>query len=360
MPPAPVPAPDSARVTLDRAITAFTKETSQHLAANTLKSYGLLMRRLKAFADGKGYVMLDQLGPIDIREFRDSWGVGPQTSVKTMSSVKAFFEFAVSNEWLERNPARLVKNSRGRDAADQRNDQKLPFTDDELKRMYDAALTQYGKQTIKWSREIHHRPVEGEHARNNTKWTGQDLADFVSVSVYTGLRISDVCTFRSDRMKSTGEIQVRTTKSGTHVYTWVPEWLQERIRIRAQQFGPLIFGAHQTKDMNVVTDVWRRKLNRLWALCGPWKEKPHPHRFRHTFARILLNRPGVEVRDVAELLGNTEQMVRKHYAAWIPERQERLTALLKAAFNDSPRPNVVVLPPQSQGHDPAQPAETQC
>jgi integrase len=341
--PAPVPGPDTARVTIARAIEAFTKETTQNLATNTQWGYGLLLRRLKAFADGKGYVMLDQLGPIDLREFRDSWGVGPQTSVKTMSSVKAFFEFAVSNEWLERNPARLVKNSRGRDAADQRSDQKLPFTDDELKRMYDAAATQYGKQTVQWSREIHHRRVEGEYARYNYKWTGQDLADFISVSVYTGLRISDVCTFRADRMKSTGEIQVRTTKSGTHVYTWVPEWLQERVRIRAQQFGPYIFGEHQTKDLNVVTDVWRRKLNKLWTLCGSWKERPHPHRFRHTFARILLNRPGVEVRDVAELLGNTEQMVRKHYAAWIPERQERLTALLKAAFNGSPKPSMAEL-----------------
>ncbi len=226
---------------MDRAIQAFTKETSHHLATNTQKSYGLLLRRLKAFADGKGYVMLDQLGPIDIREFRDSWGVGPQTSVKTMSSVKAFFEFCVSNEWLERNPARLVKNPRGRDAADQRNAQKLPFTDDELKRMYEAAETQYGRQEIKWSRETHHHKIEGEYARYNRKWTGQDLADFISISVYTGLRISDVCTFHAGRMKPSGEIHIRTTKAGTHVYTWVPEWLQARIRARAATFGPLIF-----------------------------------------------------------------------------------------------------------------------
>jgi integrase len=55
--------------------------------------------------------------------------------------------------------------------------------------------------------------------------------------------------------------------------------------------------------MNVITDLWRRKLVKLWKLCVPWKDKPTPHRFRHTFARILLERPGVTVRDVAELLG---------------------------------------------------------
>ena len=120
--------------------------------------------------------------------------------------------------------------------------------------------------------------------------------------------------------------------------------MQERIRARACEHGPLIFGEHQTKDMNVVTDVWRRKLNKLWALCGPWKEEPTPHRFRHTFARILLQRSGVTVRDVAELLGNSEQIVRRHYSAWIPERQERLTAMLKEAFSEKPKPNVIEIP----------------
>ena len=38
-----------------------------------------------------------------------------------------------------------------------------------------------------------------------------------------------------------------------------------------------VVGEHTTKDINVITDVWRRRLNRLWSLCGPWQEKPTPH-----------------------------------------------------------------------------------
>lgn len=67
-------------------------------------------------------------------------------------------------------------------------------------------------------------------------------------------------------------------------------------------------------------------------------------RFQHTVARIPLERPGITVRDVAELLGDTEDIVRKHYAAWIPERQERLTAVLKAACETKPKPNVIAMP----------------
>jgi site-specific recombinase XerD len=341
---APPPAPVSdGRVTIERAVKAYTAEFEENSALNTQKNYRLLLARLTTFSESRGYVMLDQLTPMDVREFRSSWSVSAQTATKMMSTVKTFFEFCLSNEWLSRNPARLVKNQRGRDAADRRGEQKLPFSDQELRSMYEACETKYGKQEVKWSRVTHHHRAQGEYVRYNYKWTGQDLADFISVSVYTGLRISDVCTFRVDRMQSTGEIRVRTTKAGTHVCTWVPEWLQERIRVRANEHGPYIFGEHKTTDMNVVTDVWRRKLKRLWSLCGPWKETPTPHRFRHTFACILLQRPGVTVRDVADLLGNSEQMVRKHYAAWIPERQARLTKILKDAFDDRPKPKLVAI-----------------
>jgi integrase len=144
------------------------------------------------------------------------------------------------------------------------------------------------------------RPAQNETANYRYIWTGEDLADFISVSVYTGLRISDVAMFHIDRLLKNGECHVRTTKTGRKVYTWISEWLQERIRARVAKYGPLIFGAHETTDLNVITDLWRRRLNRLWDLCEPWKSKPHPPRFRHTFARILLQKPGVTVRDVAE------------------------------------------------------------
>ena len=200
--------------------------------------------------------------------------------------------------------------------------QRMPFTDEELKKMYDAC-PKYGGP---------------KH-----KWTGDDVADFISLSIYTGLRISDVALFQIDRMNASGEIRVRTTKAGTHVYTWVPQWLQDRIRARAMIHGEFIFGSHTTRELDVITEGWRRKLQKVWKLCGPWKVPPTPHRFRHTFARILLQKPGVTVGDLAELLGNTEEMIRKHYGAWVPERQERLTRILREAFDDKPRPKLAVI-----------------
>jgi integrase len=331
-------------ITIERAVAAFLAEHAESSAPNTQKKYGIVMKKLKAHSAEKGYVLIDQWGPIDVREFRQSWEVSPITSAKNMSLVKAFFEFALSNEWITRNPARLVKTPKGRAGDAPRMKERSPFTDDELKRMFEACETQYGRRPIRWSRNVHHRPAgPGDTVNYRYKWDGQDLADFISVSVYTGLRISDVCTFRVDRLRLTGECHIRTTKNGRKVYTWIPDWLQERIRARAREHSPLIFGGHSTSDLNVITDIWRRKLKRLWNLCGPWPEKPTPHRFRHTFARILLQRANVTVRDVAELLGDTEEVVRRHYAAWVTERQERLTSVLKEAFSEKPKPKLVAL-----------------
>ena len=190
------------------AIQAFKSEFSEYAAPNTQKKYKLILGKLTAFSNSKGYVVLDQWGPIDVREFRSSWSVSPQTAAKNMSTVKTFFEFCLSNEWIARNPARLVRRQRGRDAADRRAEQKLPFSDHELRKMYEACEVKYRKQEIKWSRTIHHQRVSGEYVRYNFKWSGQDLADFISVSTYTGLRISDVSTFHIDRMQPTGEIHI--------------------------------------------------------------------------------------------------------------------------------------------------------
>jgi integrase len=95
-----------------------------------------------------------------------------------------------------------------------------------------------------------------------------------------------------------------------------------------------------------MTQGWRKKLNQLWALCGPWQVKPTPHRFRHTFARLLLQTQGITVRNVAELLGNTEEQVRKRYAKWVPGRQDALSQVVRDGLKNAPKPQVMKVAPK--------------
>jgi integrase len=107
-------------------------------------------------------------------------------------------------------------------------------------------------------------------------------------------------------------------------------YLEERIKERAKKHGEFIFGAHRPTTLDIITDL-ATETKCVMGTMRTVEVKPTPHRFRHTFARIILQR-GVSVRDVADLLGNSEQMVRGHYAAWIPERQARLTKILQESF----------------------------
>jgi site-specific recombinase XerD len=157
---------DPSAITIERAVSAFLTEHSSSSAPNTIKKYRLIMKQLSAYAAEKGFVMIDQLKPIDIREFRQSWTISPLTASKHLGIVKAFFEYTLVNEWIERNPARLVKLPRGH-SADSRNKERLPFSDEELRRMFEACQSRYGKEeAFRYS------------------WTGEDLEDFISVSEY--------------------------------------------------------------------------------------------------------------------------------------------------------------------------------
>jgi integrase len=205
---------------------------------------------------------------------------------------------------------------------------KAPFTDDELGRIIDACDT-FG--TVEWS----NGRVQGQ------SYSGEDLKDFILLMVYTGLRISDVGLFQMDRLKG-NEVFLRAKKNGGEVFTFIPDWLCARLNERAGRCGVRPFIVGQSDRLETVTDMWRRKIGKVFELAGDFAEPPTPHRFRHTFARILLQR-GVPVADVAELMGDDEKTIKTHYSRWVKEKQDRLTKILREAFDDKPRPKLVVM-----------------
>jgi hypothetical protein len=77
--------PEPERISVIRAIAAFTAEFEEHTAPNTQRNYKFVLKQLRGFSDAKGYAAIDQWTPIDVREFRASWGVLPSTAAKNMS-----------------------------------------------------------------------------------------------------------------------------------------------------------------------------------------------------------------------------------------------------------------------------------
>lgn len=151
-----------------------------------------------------------------------------------------------------------------------------------------------------------------------------------------------MATFDITQRLKGNDVFLRMHKTRKELYTWIPDWLVARLHARAKAHGSLISRRGESLVMRTMAELWRIKIAKVFALAGSFEERPTPHRFRHTFVRILPEK-GMPVADVAELIGDTEAMVRRHYARWVPERQARLTRILQEAFADKPTAKVVAI-----------------
>jgi integrase len=315
--PEPVPA-GPPRITIAEAIQVFLANREASVAYPTFRKYKTFTKQLQAFADARGYVMLDQFRAGDIDVFYTKSNLGPRSKAKMIERLRHFFRFAVNREWMPKSP---VSADLKPPAGAHRLVNKAPFTDEQL------------EDIIKACDHLEDRRWGNAHGAG--LWTGEDLKEFIWVMVYTGLRISDVVLFDMDRLHG-NQVFLHAKKNGGDVFTFIPDWLCDRLNARAKEYGKKPFLIGGTKRLDTVIDTWRRRLGNVFELADVGDERATPHRFRHTFARILLQR-GVPVADVADLLGDDEKTVREHYARWVPERQERLTKILKDAFRDKPK-----------------------
>ncbi len=318
-PPPPESAAEKPRVTIEATCLAYVaNRKAAGLKPPTLRKYDTFARQIRHFADGLGYVMLDQFTPDDIDRFWANWKLGPRAKGKRLTTLRAFFRFCVNRKWIPESP---VSSDIKAPVGSSRGANKAPFTDDEINRIIAACE----KVKVEWKNET-----------GTGEWTGEDLKDLIWLMLYTGFRISDATLFSIKRLHG-DQVFVRAKKNGGDVFAYVPDWLAERLQARAKRFGQRPFIVARSDRLETITNIWRRRLAKAFAAAGPFEETPTPHRLRHTFARILLQK-GVPVADVADLLGDDEKTVRDHYARWVPERQERLTRILKDAFSERPKP----------------------
>ena len=312
------------RITIDEACKVFlTNRESAELATATLRKYRTFAKQIGAYGDSRGYVMIDQFTPGDVDLFWANWKLGPRAKGKRLTTLRAFFRFCVNRKWIPESP---VSSDIKAPVGSSKAANKAPFTDGEIDRIVAAC------DCVK---------VEWKNETGVGVWTGEDLKDLIWLMLYTGFRISDATLFSMKRLHG-DQIFIRAKKNGGDVFAYVPDWLHDRLVARAERFGDRPFILARSERLETVTNVWRRRLAKAFEVAGPFEEPATPHRFRHTFARILLQR-GVPVADVADLLGDDEKTVRDHYARWVPERQARLTKILKDAFHGQAKPTLTVL-----------------
>jgi integrase len=280
------------------AITKFLADCeARHLGWEAKRKYRhLLEDRLLSWCDSKGLSNLRHLTVDALRQFRQSWKDSPLYATKNLERLRAFLRFCQQAGWIKQNPATSVKPPKVTASP------TLPFSRDEMKRIL-TACDRYG----------------GNKER---------IRAFVLTMRFTGLRIGDAIRLSKSQV-SNGTVFVRTAKTGQAVTVPVPPQVVQALD-KAHNGSERYFWTGA--NIRSAVSNWSRYLGRVFELADIGDG--HSHRFRDTCAVELLL-AGASVEDVATILGNTPQVVAKHYAPWVKERQVRLEKLVRASWREA-------------------------
>ncbi|MHB8485530.1 MAG: tyrosine-type recombinase/integrase [Candidatus Acidiferrales bacterium] len=289
----PAPTVSQERITIGNWQDAFIKNArSENISEETIRKYKLLFKQLLAFAQEKGIRFPSELDVGTLQEFRSSWKDKSLSKSKKQERLRSIFKFALARKWITENPAlELGKIKIERT-------QQIPYTAKEMKDLWAEA-----------------------------RKSDPDAYVFLLVLRFSGLRISDVCKLQPSSLQGK-HLVLRTEKTGSPVKVLLPDVVVSALKSFSKR-SPEYFFWNGTTKLSTVTDHWR--TDRIKIICDKVGIKnSHPHRFRHTFAVELLKQ-GTPAGIVADLLGNTEQIVVKHYSAWIEARQKGLDEAVKKA-----------------------------
>ena len=288
---------DSGALTVQKATDDFQADAKNNIQTPTLKLYRILLTRLNDYCKQHGYLFLKQLGVVQVREFRNSWTTySPRTAGKHIERLKRFFSWCVENGWLKESPAKPLKSPKVGDT------DVVPFSEEEIDKILKACDSYGGPNRAR-------------------------LVVLTKLMLTTGLAIGDASLLSKSRVVKNGSgwyVELRRAKTGTAVSCPIPNDLGKAFHAFE---GETPFWSGKS-DLDDLTKNWRKIYGRIFKTAGI---DGHPHQFRHTAAKRLLV-AGLPVSHVATLLGNTEDIVRKHYSKWIPERQTAFDNAIRAIW----------------------------
>ncbi|MEP7362706.1 MAG: tyrosine-type recombinase/integrase [Acidobacteriota bacterium] len=282
------------------AIEAFKKHCS-HLSEATRRKHRNVFRHLQGFADSRSIGVIGEFTLEHLDEFRAGRGIQSNTAIKELQTLRQFFAFCLDRKWTGENIAKRI-----RQPANVKPTPVEPYTQADVARIF-GACDRFGR----------------------TSYERLRARAMVLLLRCTGVRISDVSTLAKDRVRD-GKLLLRTQKTGGTVYLPIPPEL-----LRALEQLPIPRGARAncpyffwngTTTTRAILGIAERSLGAVFRPAGA--PRAHADRFRHTLATDILVKGGTE-QDVADVLGIGAHIVRKHYAKWTIQRQERISSLMQ-------------------------------
>lgn len=285
---------------LEEAVDAFLAHCeSNGVGDSSRRKYKSSFKYLTAFVLQRG---IDSAGDIDVTlldDFRSSRALSPVTSMAELRLLRQFFSYCFERRWADSNPAKSIKMPRGLKPTD-----KEPYTTSEIAAILSACD------------RIGHTSAERVRARA-----------MILTLRYTALRIGDVALMPRSRVSAHGtywRVFLRTEKGGKPVFLPIPKEMKDALDALPAKSETHFFWNGGGSD-RTMKGIAQRVLRSVFRKSGV--AKAHAHRFRHTLATELLVK-GASFEEVADVLGNTPDIVRKYYGKWAEGRQTRIDDLM--------------------------------
>jgi site-specific recombinase XerD len=297
---------------VNEAIENFIEHCkSEGLKFSTVRKYRNTLNHLESFCEESGIDSTGELTTDHLDAFRAGRGLKPITNSKELELLRQFCGFCCDRKWSVENVAKRIKSPRNIKPND-----VVPFTTDEVKQII-AACDVIGRG-----------PYERLRARAMTLTLR-----------YTALRIGDVALLGRERVtKDAGRwrIFLRTEKNGKPVFLPIPRELKDALDCvplpRGISKDSRYFFWNGISSERAMKGIAERSLAAVFRLS--MVPHAHAHRFRHTLATELLGN-GASFEDIADILGNSPDVVRKHYAKWSSARQARIDDLMQRVHADT-------------------------
>lgn len=251
--------------------------TEKQLSPRTQDSYSRDLDKFLSYCQHRQITQLDELTTQEIRQSLAQLhrqGLGGKSLRRWLSSLRAFFRFAIRRGWLKYNPA---------------EDLQAPRVEKKLPKVLD--VDQVGQFVDLKGDGFHNRR---DHA----------LLELIYSS---GLRLAEVASLDLGNIDLTdGMVTVtgkgnktRTLPVGGQALSSLRKWLPERA-LRANEGEQALFISERGKRISHrAVQLRLQQLSQRQGMDNP----VHPHMLRHSFASHMLESSG-DLRLVQELLGH--------------------------------------------------------
>jgi integrase len=307
----PLPEPPPGSVAVFDACKRFIEDAqARNLRPSSISNLAGFTANLIDFCNRYGKHHITDLTIDDLAAWRGEWTLRPGTAAKYIGYLRHLFRFAISREWLARNPALALKPPKNNAAP------TMPLTAAEIEQLHQALPGYLQKQHA----HAHGNAAVSDHIPR--------LGVLLRIVEHSGLRWGDATGLSVEQLDG-DRLRLRTAKSGQTVSVPLPPEVLTQLQGLSLLRGRYFFwrGGH----LDSATGDYRRSFQALAEFAGI-KERVHPHRLRDTFAcRLLL--AGVPLERVSKLLGHSSiKTTERAYAPWIREMQEQLEADVRATW----------------------------